>query len=238
MIQTETKVMGSILALTLVVIIGGVVLFNKNNPKTSSAPGDYSQYIEKSLILDSNKVARDYNPRIVGPKSLTQATTTSKITVTEFLDYECPACATNGEPIVRNLLAHYGDNITIIRKIFPVHGQPSIDVGRLVLASQIFGLETYEKIHTKMFETQKQWAILGKDDRDAFIKKLIIELGVDYDKLLTEANTDKYLSQIQQDKQDATDLGIKATPSFVVNGTIRITGGLPINEFYKVIDSK
>ncbi|MBC7981553.1 thioredoxin domain-containing protein [Candidatus Parcubacteria bacterium] len=233
---TETKVIGGISILTILIIVGGIFMFN-GKVNNNWADGDYSQYIETGLTLDATRIVRDYNPKITGPASASSTATSSKIAITEFLDYECPACATNGEVLTKQLLAQYGDRITITRKIFPVHGQGSIDSARLVLASQALGSDAYQKLHTKMFETQNEWAILGKPDRDAFFKKMIIDLGLDFDKLYAESQSKKYDEQIAQDKQDATALGIKATPSFIIGTSTRITGGLPMDAIAKYIDS-
>ena len=234
---TETKVILGISIATILIIFGGITLFKGNI--VPEGPQDYSKYIQSGLELDKTKVSRDYNIKI-SKTGLIVATTTfsNKINITEFLDYECPACATNGETLVKSLIEKYGNSITVTRKILPIHGQPSIDVARIVLASQIFGSEVYENIHKKVFETQGQWAILGKKDREDFIKKIVVDTGIDYDKLFTESQNQKYVDQIMQDKQDAADLGIKATPSFIIENTTRITGGLPLEEIVKHIDSK
>jgi protein-disulfide isomerase len=222
--------------LTALIIFGGITLFKTQGGATE--PGDYSKYISTGLDLDKSKISRPENPKITGVSVATSTATSTKINITEFMDYECPACATNGEDINDKLLSIYGDNIIITRKIFPVHGQTSIDVGRIVLASQIFGPEIYEKVHKKILETQSGWAILGKKDREDFIKKTIMDLGIDYDKLYTESTNEKYPAQIAQDKQDALDLGITATPSFVIENHTKITGGLPVEEIVKYIDNK
>ena len=238
--KTETKVIIGISLVTILIMVGGVYMFNGKVVDNSAAAGDYSKYIETGLNLDITKLARAENPKITGQGAGTATSTasSSKITVTEFLDYECPACAVQGEALTKQLLAQYGSRITITRKIFPVHGQGSIDSARFVLASQTIGGEAYQTLHTKFFETQSQWAILGKSDRDAFFKKMIIDAGIDYDKLYTESQNKKYDEQIAQDKQDANDLGIKATPSFVIENHTRITGGLPLESVVKYIDTK
>jgi protein-disulfide isomerase len=233
---TETKVIGGISILTVLIIISGIFFFSPSN--TNSTPGDYSKYIETGLDLDMTKVSRVENPKITGVANASSTATSTKINITEFLDYECPACAVNGEMLTKQLLETYGDRVVITRKIFPVHNQGSIDSARLVLASQIFGGEVYEKVHAKFFETQSQWAVLGRPDRIEFFKKIIVDLGIDYDKLLVESENKKYDDQITQDKQDATDLGIKATPSFILGNHTRITGGLPLTEVVKYIDTK
>jgi protein-disulfide isomerase len=54
----------------------------------------------------------------------------------------------------------------------------------------------------------------------------------------SESQDKKYDEQIAQDKADATVLGITATPSFIIGNHTRITGGLPLDEITKYIDSK
>jgi protein-disulfide isomerase len=238
--STETKITILISVLTVVVIGGGIFLFNKSN--SNSGPQDYSQYIEKNVTLDQTKLNRDYSPKVTGDKkddakTASSTATSTPIAITEFLDYECPACAASEVPLVEGLLKTYGDRLTITKKIFPIHGQGSLDVGVLVLASQIFGGNIYQQLHTQVFATQQQWEILGKDDRDAFLKKLIVGLGIDYDKLVAESKNQKYLDEIAQDKQDALDLGIQATPSFIINGKIRVTGGLPLQTMIDTVDN-
>ncbi|MBC7982148.1 thioredoxin domain-containing protein [Candidatus Parcubacteria bacterium] len=233
---TETKVIGGISIVTVLIIIGGIFMFN-GNAGNKAAAGDYSKYTETGLTLDATKIVRDFNPKVTGQPTASSTASSTKITITEFLDYECPACATNGEVLTKQLIAQYGDRIVITRKIFPVHGQGSIDSGRIVLASQALGGAAYQALHSKMFETQSEWTILGKPDRDAFFKKMIIDLGLDYEKLYAESQNKKYEEQIAQDKQDANDLGIKATPSFIIGTSTRITGGLPLEAFSKYIDN-
>lgn len=234
--KTETKVTIGILAVTAVIILAGITLFKGN--ETSTGPQDYSRYVSTGLDLDKTKVSRDFNPKIKGTDISSSTASTTVIEITEFLDYECGACATAGEPLVKALLEKYGSNIVVTKKIFPVHGQASVDIARIVLASQIFGSEIYQAVHSKVFETQNSWARLGKKDRENYVKKLIIDMGIDYDKLFTESQDKKYADQIAQDKQDAMDLGINATPSFIIGNHTRITGGLPLNEIVKYIDSK
>lgn len=233
--KTETKVTIGIFAATAIIIFGGITLYKGS--VVPEGPKDYSKYVNTGLELDKIKVSRDYNPKITGVSLSTSTASTTLIRVTEFLDYECPACATNGEPLVKALLLKYGSNIVVTRKIFPVHGQASVDVARVVLASQILGSEVYQSIHTKVFETQQKWAVLGKKDREEYVKKLIVDMGVDYDKVFAESRDQKYVDQVTQDKQDAMDLGIKATPSFIIRNNTRITGGLPFDEITKYIDT-
>lgn len=229
-IKTETKVALGILVLTAAIIFGGITVFKKNAGSVSSGiEKNISQYIQTNIAFNKDKVSPAANPKIVGSTATYTGTSTGPIVVTEFMDYECPACASIGEPIVKEMLATYGSRITITRRVFPVHGEPSIKVARMVLAAQDISNEAYQNLHAKVFETQSSWAVLGEADRPAFFKKLTADLGLDYDKLVAIGNTEKYARQIDQDKADALELGIKATPSFIINNNTRVTGGVPLS---------
>ncbi len=237
-IPTETKVAFGILALTAGIIMAGLMLFKSTGQNTGLTEETVMKNIDSGLIFAKTKVNPGGNPTVrgVGKGTATTSTSTAPIEIVEFLDYECPACATQGEAITKQLLALYGDRLTITRRVFPIHGQPSIEVARMVLASQESGSEAYQKLHAKVLETQNTWAALGSKDREIFFTKLTQELGLDYAKLVADGKTDTYARQIDTDKADALELGIRATPSFVINNVTRVTGGVPAEYFTKYVD--
>lgn len=231
-VTTETKVTIGILIATLVIIVGGIMMFKGS---AGNGADGYAQYIDTDLGLSKEKVSGIGRPTVTGTGTSTSATTTP-IEITEFLDYECPACASVGEPLIKQLLATYGNRLTVTRRIYPLHGQPSIEVARLVLAAQSVSQEAYEKLHTKIFETQATWAPMGKDARATFFKTITTELGLNYDQLVAVGATPKYAGQIEEDRAAAIELGIRATPSFIINNTTRITGGLPLTTIQEYVE--
>ncbi len=235
-ITTETKVAIGILAVTVIIITVGLSLFKAPSSGTLSED-TVMKNIKTNLILEVNKVAPVGNPKVTGSTATKVSTSTRKIVVTEFMDYECPACAVQGEALVKMLLATYGDRITITRRIFPVHGQPAIEVARMVLAAQDTSAEAYQNLHAKVLETQKSWAPLGTTERVGFFRNLTKDLGVDYDALVALGKS-KYAAQIDTDKADAIDLGVRATPSFIIDNSTLITGGVPFEYFERYIDAK
>ncbi len=236
--RPETKVALGILTFTALVIAGGIFAFKKSGlgSVNSNIENNMSKYIQTDIAFEKNKVAPAANPKITGTTATYKGTSTAPIEITEFMDYECPACAQIGEPLVQQILATYGSRVTITRRVFPVHGEPSIKVARMVLAAQDVSNEAYQKLHAKVFETQGQWSILGTDERVAFFKKLTADLGLDYDSLVKVGN-EKYAKQIDQDNADALVNGIKATPSFIINNKTRVTGGVPLEYLTPFIDA-
>ncbi|MES2623126.1 MAG: DsbA family protein, partial [Patescibacteria group bacterium] len=144
-ITTETKVALGILAVTVCIIIGGLAIFKNMAPTGGTLSEDtVMKNIDTGLTFAADKVAPAENPKITG--SATTSTSTAPIFVTEFMDYECPACAVQGEAISKQLLNTYGNRITITRRIFPIHGQPAIEVARMVLAAQEVSIEAYQNL--------------------------------------------------------------------------------------------
>lgn len=234
-ITTETKVALGILAVTVIIIIVGLSLFKGVNTGTLSED-TVMKNIATGLTLDKNKVSPAANPKITGTTATKVSSSTAKIEVTEFMDYECPACAVQGEALVKMLLATYGERITITRRIFPVHGAPAIEVARMVLAAQDTSAEAYQNLHAKVLETQSSWAILGTKEREGYFRNLTKELGLDYDALVALGKS-KYAAQVDADKADALDLNVRATPSFIINNSTLITGGVPFEYFERYIDA-
>lgn len=232
---TETKVALGILAVTIIIIAVGLSLYKA--PASGTLSEDtVMRNIATDLKLDANKVAPAGNPRITGTTATKVSSSTSKIEVTEFMDYECPACAVQGEALVRMLLATYGDRITITRRIFPVHGQPAIEIARMVLAAQDTSPEAYQALHAKVLETQSTWSRLGTSERVGYFKNMATELGLDYDSLVAIGKS-KYAAQVDADKADALDLNVRATPSFIIGTSTLITGGVPFEYFERYIDA-
>lgn len=238
-IPTETKVAFGILAATAVIIMGGIALFKNAGLESTGTLSEQTvmKNIDTGLRFKKDQVSPKINPKIQGSGigNATSSTSTAPIEITEFLDYECPACAVQGEFITRKLLEMYGQRLTITRRIFPLHGEPSVVVARMVLASQEYGSEVYQRFHTKVLETQSTWARFGSTDREVFFRNITTELGMDYDQLIADGNS-KYSKQIDADKTAAIDLGIRATPSFIINNTTRFTGAIPLEYFERFVD--
>ncbi len=235
-ITTETKVALGILAVTAIIITIGLTMFKGVSTGGTLSEDTVMKNISTGLTLDPNVVAPAVNPKITGTTATKVSTSTTPIVVTEFMDYECPACAVQGEALVKMLVETYGNRITVTRRVFPVHGAPAIEVARMVLAAQETSNEAYQNLHTKVLETQSTWSRYGTQERVGFFRNLTKDLGLDYDKLVADGKN-KYAAQIDADKAAALDLNVRATPSFIINNSTLITGGVPFEYFERYIDA-
>lgn len=61
------------------------------------------------------------------------------------------------------------------------------------------------------------------------------DLGFDRDDYAQCISSNRYLNQVRVDMQQAEQLGVRSTPSFVINGRL-LLGAQPFSEFKRVID--
>lgn len=139
-----------------------------------------------------------------------------EVTIVEFLDFQCPACASAALAVVE-LKAEFGDRIAIIARNFPLteihpHAVDSA-LAFEAAAAQGAAAEMYEAL----FTTQQQWSSATGSQASAF-RRLAGDLGLDlgeYDRVVADPAT---LERIARDRADARGLGLQGTPAFFIDG--------------------
>ncbi|MDJ0859106.1 MAG: DsbA family protein [Dinoroseobacter sp.] len=131
------------------------------------------------------------------------------VTVIEFFDYNCPYCR-RAKPVIEGLVAADA-NVRIVFREFPILGDASVYAARAALAAREQGL--YEEFH---------WGLMAFSGRvtEATIQSVAEEVGLNYDQLLADMESDAVSEHIETSLSLAESLGITGTPSFVVGDTI------------------
>lgn len=189
----EAKVLLSISVL-IVVILLGVVFFLSSS---SSAPvkDNYNPVDIKLLIKeDSHKIATD----------------SAKITIVEFGDYQCPACAL-AQPIVKQVLKDYSGKVSFVFRHFPLPQHKNAFIA--AQAAEAAGeQEKYWQMHDKLYENQNSWAE-DNNPLEIFVK-YAQELNLNLDQFKSSVTSNKYQQKITNDKNDGISLGVNSTPTF------------------------
>jgi len=134
----------------------------------------------------------------------------ASITMVEFSDLQCPACA-GAAPAVDQILEDYGDKIKLIFRHFPLttihpYARPA------ALASFCANEQgKFWEYHDKVFENQ---ATLSEDA----LKQWAKELGLNTTQFNACLDSKKYASQVDTDTALGNQVGVAGTPTFFVNG--------------------
>lgn len=155
-----------------------------------------------------------------------------KVTLVEFLDFECEACGAF-YPYVEQLREDYAGQITFVTRYFPLPGhQNSRPAAIAVEAASEQG--KFEEMYRMMFETQTQWGE-RQDSQAAVFRGFAEELGLDmaaFDAAVADPAT---LDRVLYDFNEGVELGIESTPTFFLNGEMMTI--TTIDDFRAQIDA-
>jgi Na+/H+ antiporter NhaA/protein-disulfide isomerase len=132
------------------------------------------------------------------------------VTLVEYGDFECPYCG-QAEPIVRELLATFGDDLRYVWRHLPLtdvhtHAQLAAE-GAEAAASQDAFWEMYDVL------LHNQEALRFRD-----LVRYADQLGLDVDRFIDDMNTHVGRDHIAEDVESADLSGVSGTPTFFVNG--------------------
>ncbi|HLC44687.1 MAG TPA: thioredoxin domain-containing protein [Patescibacteria group bacterium] len=186
----STKIILIIAAVT--VVGGGLLLFRSgalDNGQGTSAPVD-----EKLLVTPGSHTA--------GPDE-------ARVTIVEFADFECPACGAF-HPVLKNVLAKFPQDVRLVYRHFPLtqhtHAIPAS------LASEAAARQgKFWEMHNALYEHQE-------DLTDQAIRGYAQAIGLSMDQFERDWAAIEIRQLINQDLSAGSDLGLRATPTWFING--------------------
>lgn len=174
----------------------------------------------------------------VDPKLLTTAdshttetgTRTYAVTIVEFGDYQCPACA-YAEPIMEKILKD-NPQVKLVFRNFPLPMHEFSDLA--AEAAEAAGAQgKFWEMHNAIYANQEIWVKMSTP-LDAFAE-MAKQLNLDVEKFKQDVQNKKFADRINKDRQDGIALGVQGTPSLFINGRQYI-GGLDVNLIQLAID--
>ena len=205
--------------LTLCAFIGGatVLYLDVQELKSASANGP--------AAAGPPRMVDNWSEYIRGHDA-SQGRDNAKVTVVEFTDFQCPYCKTFNDGTRNTLRARYGDKIRFVLKHTPLE-QAHPDAKRAAVAAQC-GLREgkFWEVHDVLFGHP------GELSEEAIIEKgKSLGLGSAFASCVANQET---LAEVAQDVKDATEVGVRATPSFLINGKL-VTGMFPVSQFESMV---
>lgn len=139
----------------------------------------------------------------------------AKVTLIEYGDFQCPACATYA-PIMKKLLDETPNDLRIVYRHFPL-----LQIHKNALpsskAAEAAGRQgKFWEMHDKLYETQGDWDDMA-DPKGKFLE-FAKEMGLDEQKFLTDFDSQEVSDKIMADLASGNRLQISSTPTFFLNG--------------------
>ncbi|MFK0244173.1 DsbA family protein [Amycolatopsis azurea] len=191
-----------------VLVIGGVLVFNRGDdaaPAPGSIPADVLRKPDSNVLIQASD---------------------TKVTIVEFLDYQCPVCESYYQNVTKKLEQDYSGKITFVTRNFPLQMHPlAIPAAKAAEAASLQG--KYREMYDKLYGDYRGWAIStdGQNVSDdtartqTKFEAYAQELGLDVAKFRTDAASPAVQQRIDQDTADGQKAGITGTPTIFVNGS-------------------
>jgi protein-disulfide isomerase len=139
----------------------------------------------------------------------------SKVTVTIFGDFQCPACKSMETLTVKPYLEKYLDKVKFVYKQFPltsIHAKAQ----KAAEASEAAGNQgKFWEYHDKLYEVS---VADGSTLTTDLLKQYAKDLGLNTEKFNSELDSSKYSGDVKEDVTEGNKLEVSSTPSFFVNG--------------------
>ena len=137
------------------------------------------------------------------------------VTLIEYGDFQCPACATYA-PILERLLEETPDGFRIVFRHFPL-AQIHKNALSSSKAAEAAGKQgKFWEMHDVLFETQSDWEDEG-DPKDKFLE-YARQLELDEQMFSNDYDSGDISEKITNDLTSGNALQVNATPTFYLNG--------------------
>tara|TARA_B100000674_G_scaffold207816_1_gene169956 strand:- start:396 stop:1115 length:720 start_codon:yes stop_codon:yes gene_type:complete len=144
--------------------------------------------------------------------------------IIEFFDYNCGYCKRSFPEIME--LVSENKNIKVILKELPVLGESSILASKASIASQK---------QNKYFEFHQELINFSGSISLSDIKKISKELGINFEQLQKDMNSDDTILLINESYRLADLIGVRGTPAFIINNDL-IPGAIGKNEMLRFLN--
>lgn len=138
------------------------------------------------------------------------------VTLTEFGDFQCPACKAY-EPIVRNLSKDFKGKMKLQFKHFPLI---SVHPNALLAAraAEAAGVQNkFWEMHDMLYDTQETWSSLTNTEATNKFESFAKELGLDAAKFKKDLASVALQEKIGNMQNEGVEIGVNATPTFFLN---------------------
>jgi protein-disulfide isomerase len=135
------------------------------------------------------------------------------LTIVEYGDFECPSCR-QAAPAVKMLLERFVGRIRVAYRHFPLEEVHPHALSAALAAETAAGQRKFWPMHDLLFDNQSH---LKPPQLRGYAQRLELDM-VRYDADMSDT---VYLQRVREDIEGAALSGVRATPTFFINGKLQ-----------------
>ncbi|MEB3372258.1 DsbA family protein [Saccharopolyspora mangrovi] len=198
-----------VVVVVAVVVIGGVLLFNRSGDGGSGTSASQPPVAAEVLRKPDSNVLTE--------------TPGAKVTVVEFVDYQCPVCQNYYSQFMKKIEAEYAGRITFVTRNYPLEMHPlAQQAARAAEAAALQG--KYKEMYHALFDNWAQWAVDGQEassdeaEATAHFEQYAQQIGLDVNRYKQDVVSPNVQSKIDRDVADGNAAKVSGTPTIFLNG--------------------
>jgi protein-disulfide isomerase len=134
------------------------------------------------------------------------------VTLVGYGDFECPGCK-QAAPSVRMLLARFPRKLRVVFRHFPLESVHPHALAAALAAEAAGSQGTFWAMHDILYENQAHL-------EDSQLRHYATRLQLDLARYDAEMADKMHLQRVRQDVEGGARSGVRATPTFFVNGVL------------------
>jgi protein-disulfide isomerase len=152
----------------------------------------------------------------------------AKVTIVEFLDFQCPYCA-RARLTLDQIEKEYGDRVRVVFKHLPLRTHTKSPAAHAA-AEAAHRQKKFWEMYDAIFANQRE---MTPEKYVEYAK----EIGLDVEQFKRDVASADVKERIDADAKEAASLGVTGTPGFFINGKF-LRGARPLESFKEVIDEE
>ena len=206
-----------------------VFLIKQKNAPTTNEPVKITENTGHVLVSGQNEELKE--------GSASAAIASTKVTLVEFGDLQCPACGAY-YPVVKEVLSNYPDGqIKFIFKHFPLTSVHPNAMAAAEAAEAAGNQGKFFEYHDMLYENQSSWGELAAPEADAKFVEYAKKLNLDLDQFNKDRKDPATEAVVRKTMDEGIALGVNSTPTFFLDGE-KVINPQNASDFKKLIDTK
>lgn len=159
--------------------------------------------------------APTYSPIEVADNDHVRGDRDAPVTIVVYADFQCPACATEHDTMMR-LWPEINDDAHLIFRHFPITTTHPNSWTASLYAEAAGRQGRFWEMHDALFQTQQIWSPLRSVEAE--FDSYALELNIDIDRLHADMQDESLIEKIRADQRGGNTAGVRGTPAVFIEG--------------------
>jgi len=157
------------------------------------------------------------------------------VTLVEYADFQCPACAAY-HTVIKDVVAEYGDRIQYVYRHYPLTAIHRNAIPAAQAAEAAGKQGKFWEMQDLLFENQTTWS--GDGNARAQFEQYATDLGLNLDQFKADYDSTEVQERVQADLREANEFRLSGTPTFILDNRVIASAPATADGFGRLIEQR